>query len=59
MKHLMRFFLLSFLSVFVGTVFDGPGKNIDCMDKGNMWELWIWVGIFLLLCIYCRPSSYR
>ncbi|MDO6819571.1 carbon starvation protein A [Zobellia sp. 1_MG-2023] len=46
MKHLMRFFTVILL-IFVGTVFlMGPAKIIDGMT-GNMWNLWIWVGIIL------------
>ena len=47
MKHIMRFFTIVLL-IFVGTVFlMGPAKIIDGMT-GNMWNLWIWVGIILL-----------
>ncbi|CAM4217014.1 carbon starvation protein A [Zobellia roscoffensis] len=46
MKHIMRFFTVILL-IFVGTVFlMGPAKIIDGMT-GNMWNLWIWVGIIL------------
>ncbi|MFQ3172953.1 MAG: carbon starvation protein CstA [Flavobacterium sp.] len=47
MKHLMRFFTIVLL-IFVGTVFlMGPAKIIDGMT-GNIWNLWIWVGIILV-----------
>lgn len=47
MKHFMRFFTIILL-IFVGTVFlMGPAKIIDGMT-GNMWNLWIWVGIILV-----------
>ncbi len=47
MKHLMRFFTIVLL-IFVGTVFlMGPAKIIDGMT-GNMWNLWVWVGIILI-----------
>ncbi|GGW39418.1 carbon starvation CstA family protein [Arenibacter certesii] len=47
MKHLMRYFTIILL-IFVGTVFlMGPAKIIDGMT-GNMWNLWIWVGIILV-----------
>ncbi|WP_339841033.1 carbon starvation protein A [uncultured Maribacter sp.] len=47
MKHFMRFFTIVLL-IFVGTVFlMGPAKIIDEMT-GNIWNLWIWVGIILL-----------
>lgn len=46
MKHVMRYFTVILL-IFVGTVFlMGPAKIIDGMT-GNMWNLWIWVGIIL------------
>ncbi|CAZ97748.1 carbon starvation CstA family protein [Zobellia galactanivorans] len=46
MKHIMRFFTVILL-IFVGTVFlMGPAKIIDGMT-GNMWNLWVWVGIIL------------
>lgn len=46
MKHLMRFFTVVLL-IFVGTVFlMGPAKIIDGMT-GNLWNLWVWVGIIL------------
>ncbi|MGJ8736814.1 carbon starvation CstA family protein [Zobellia laminariae] len=46
MKHIMRYFTVILL-IFVGTVFlMGPAKIIDGMT-GNMWNLWIWVGIIL------------
>jgi len=47
MKHFMRYFTIILL-IFVGTVFlMGPAKIIDGMT-GNMWNLWIWVGIILV-----------
>lgn len=47
MKHFMRFFTIILL-LFVGTVFlMGPAKIIDGMT-GNMWNLWVWVGIILV-----------
>ncbi|CAM4284641.1 carbon starvation CstA family protein [Zobellia nedashkovskayae] len=47
MKHIMRYFTVILL-IFVGTVFlMGPAKIIDGMT-GNMWNLWIWVGIILV-----------
>ena len=47
MKHFMRFFTIVLL-IFVGTVFlMGPAKIIDEMT-GNVWNLWVWVGIILL-----------
>ncbi|MDO6518775.1 carbon starvation CstA family protein [Zobellia uliginosa] len=47
MKHIMRFFTVILL-IFVGTVFlMGPAKIIDGMT-GNMWNLWVWVGIILV-----------
>jgi len=47
MKHLMRFFTIVLL-IFVGTVFlMGPAKIIDGMT-GNIWNLWVWVGIILV-----------
>ena len=46
MKHFMRCFTIILL-IFVGTVFlMGPAKIIDGMT-GNMWNLWVWVGIIL------------
>lgn len=47
MKYFMRLFTIVLL-IFVGTVFlMGPAKIIDEMT-GNLWNLWIWVGIILL-----------
>tara|TARA_R110002051_G_scaffold13808_7_gene45657 strand:- start:495 stop:1952 length:1458 start_codon:yes stop_codon:yes gene_type:complete len=47
MKHFMRLFTIILL-IFVGTVFlMGPAKIIDEMT-GNIWNLWVWVGIILL-----------
>ncbi len=47
MKHFMRFFTIVLL-IFVGTVFlMGPAKIIDGMT-GNIWNLWVWVGIILV-----------
>tara|TARA_R110002012_G_scaffold182726_2_gene349080 strand:- start:184 stop:1629 length:1446 start_codon:yes stop_codon:yes gene_type:complete len=47
MKHFMRYFTIILL-IFVGTVFlMGPAKIIDGMT-GNMWNLWVWVGIILV-----------
>ena len=47
MKHFMRYFTIILL-IFVGTVFlMGPAKIIDGMT-GNIWNLWIWVGIILV-----------
>jgi len=47
MKHFMRYFTIVLL-IFVGTVFlMGPAKIIDGMT-GNMWNLWVWVGIILV-----------
>lgn len=47
MKQLMRFFTIVLL-IFVGTVFlMGPAKIIDGMT-GNIWNLWVWVGIILV-----------
>jgi len=47
MKHIMRFFTIILL-IFVGTVFlMGPAKIIDGMT-GNIWNLWVWVGIILI-----------
>ena len=44
MKHFMRYFTIILL-IFVGTVFlMGPAKIIDGMT-GNIWNLWVWVGI--------------
>lgn len=46
MKHFMRCFTIILL-IFVGTVFlMGPAKIIDGMT-GNMWNLWVWLGIIL------------
>ncbi len=51
MKHFMRFFTIILL-IFVGTVFlMGPAKIIDGMT-GNMWNLWVWVGIILVYYIF-------
>jgi len=47
MKHFMRYFTIILL-IFVGTVFlMGPAKIIDGMT-GNIWNLWVWVGIILV-----------
>ncbi len=47
MKHVMRLFTLILL-IFVGTVFlMGPAKIIDEMT-GNIFSLWVWVGIILI-----------
>ena len=47
MKHFMRYFTIILL-IFVGAVFlMGPAKIIDGMT-GNMWNLWVWVGIILV-----------
>ncbi len=47
MKHFMRYFTIILL-IFVGAVFlMGPAKIIDGMT-GNMWSLWVWVGIILV-----------
>lgn len=46
-KNVMRFFTIVLL-IFVGTVFlVGPAKIIDGMT-GNLWGVWIWVGIILI-----------
>jgi carbon starvation protein CstA len=51
MKHFMRSFTIILL-IFVGTVFVmGPAKIIDGMT-GNMWNLWVWVGIILVYYIF-------
>tara|TARA_R110000868_G_scaffold151391_1_gene375870 strand:- start:515 stop:1963 length:1449 start_codon:yes stop_codon:yes gene_type:complete len=47
MKYFMRYFTIILL-IFVGTVFlMGPAKIIDGMT-GNIWNLWVWVGIILV-----------
>ncbi|MEQ8219681.1 MAG: carbon starvation protein A [Arenibacter sp.] len=46
-KQFMRLFSVVLL-IFVGTVFlVGPAKIIDGMT-GNIWNVWIWVGIILV-----------
>lgn len=45
-KQIMRLFTVALL-IFVGTVFlVGPAKIINGMT-GDMWNLWIWVGVIL------------